>query len=112
MILAGRWDYFDGSDMHPIPKDANNLMDTEKTDRKRWDREDVIAQCLLGQCLPIETAMDMESFPTAQAQWNAVNTYFTAKSVYSKADLHQAFLDMRCLKGGDVQEYLTSLRMK
>ena len=102
MILAGCWDYFDGSNTRPIPKDANNLTDAEKTDCKRWDRKDVIAQCLLGQHLPIETAMDMESFPTVQEQWNAVNTYFTAKSVYSKADLHQAFLDMRCPKGGDV----------
>jgi len=112
MILTGRWDYFDSSDMHPIPKDANNLMDAEKTDRKQWDRKDVIAQCLLGQHLPIETAMDMESFLTAQAQWNAINTYFIAKSMYSKANLHQAFLNMCCPKGGDVQEYLTSLRMK
>ena len=34
MILTGHWDYFDGSDMRPIPKDVNNLTDVEKTDRK------------------------------------------------------------------------------
>jgi len=108
MILAGRWEYFDGSDTRPIPNDLSNITDAEKLDRKRWDREDVIAQCLLGQRLPNETAMDMEGFPTAEAQWSAVNELFTAKSVYTKADLHQAFLDMRCPKGGDVREYLTS----
>ena len=112
MILAGRWDFFDGSDMCPIPVDSDNITEAEKQDGKRWDREDVIAQCLLGERLPIETAMDMDAFPTAKAQWNAVNAPFTTKSVYMKADLHQAFLDMRCLKGGDVQEYLTSLKMK
>jgi len=54
----------------------------------------------------------MDEFPTAEEQWNAITTCFTVKCMYTKADLHQAFLDMRCLKGGDVQEYLTSLKMK
>ena len=56
--------------------------------------------------------MDMDTFPTAKAQWSAVNALFTTKSMYMKADLHQAFLDMHCPKGGDVWEYLTSLKMK
>ena len=112
MILAGRWDFFDSSNTRPIPVDSDNITEAEKQDGKRWDREDVIAQCLLGERLPIETAMDMDAFPTAEVQWNAVNMLFTAKSVYTKADLHQAFLDMRCPKGGNVREYLTSLKMK
>jgi len=102
MILASHWDYFDGSETRPVPKDSNNITDVEKGECKRWDHEDVIAQCLLGQCLPIETAMDMDEFPTAEEQWNAITTCFTMKSVYTKADLHQAFLNMRCPKGGDV----------
>ena len=56
--------------------------------------------------------MDMDMFSTAKVQWNTINVLFTVKSVYTKANLHQAFLDMCCLKGGDVQEYLTSLKMK
>ena len=56
--------------------------------------------------------MDMEAFPSAAEQWTTITTLFTAKSIYNQADLHQAFLDMRCLRGGDIQEYLTSLRMK
>ena len=112
IILASRWDFFDGSDTRPIPVDSDNITEAEKQDGKRWDREDVIAQCLLGERLPIETAMDMDAFPTAEAQWNAINALFTAKSMYTKVDLHQAFLDMRCPKGGNVWEYLTSLKMK
>jgi len=112
MILAGRWDYFNSSETCPVPNDSNNITNVEKGERKRWDHEDVIAQCLLGQHLPIETAMDMEAFPSAAEQWTAITTLFTAKSMYNQADLHQAFLDMRCLRGGDVREYLTSLRMK
>jgi len=112
MILAGRWDYFNGSEMRPVPNDSNNITDVEKGERKRWDRKDVIAQCLLGQRLPIETAMDMEAFPSVVEQWTAISTLFTTKSMYNQADLHQAFLDMHCPRGGDVQEYLTSLRMK
>jgi len=102
MILTGHWDYFDGSKMRPIPNDSNNITDVEKGECKRWDREDVIAQCLLGQRLPIETTMDMEAFPSAAEQWTAISALFTAKSMYNQADLHQAFLDMRCPRGGDV----------
>jgi hypothetical protein len=112
MILAGHWDYFDISDMRPIPNDLSNITDAKKLDCKQWDREDVIAQCLLRQHLPNKMAVDMEGFLTAEAQWSAVNALFTVKSVYTKADLHQAFLDMRCPKGGNVREYLTSLKMK
>ena len=112
MILTSHWDYFNSSKTRPIPKDSNNITDIEKGERKCWDREDVIAQCLLSQCLPIKTAMDMDEFPTAEEQWNTITACFTTKSVYTKADLHQAFLNMRCPKGGDVREYLTSLKMK
>src|SRR5438445_13729545 len=37
MILAGCWDYFDGSDTCPIPNDLSNITDTEKLDCKQWD---------------------------------------------------------------------------
>jgi len=102
MILTGCWDYFDGSEMSPIPKDSNNITDIEKGECKCWDHEDVITQCLLGQRLPIKTAMDMEAFPSAVEQWTAITTLFTAKSMYNQVDLHQAFLDMHCPRGGDV----------
>jgi len=102
MILASHWDYFDGSEMRPIPKDLNNITNVEKGEHKCWDHKDVIAQCLLGQCLPIKTAMDMEAFPSVVEQWTAITALFTAKSMYNQVDLHQAFLDMRCPRGGNV----------
>jgi hypothetical protein len=102
MILASHWDYFDSSDMHPILTDLSNITDVKKLDCKWWDYEDIIAQCLLGQHLPNETAMDMEGFLTAEVQWSTINALFTMKSMYTKADLHQAFSNMCCLKGGDV----------
>ena len=37
---------------------------------------------------------------------------YTAKSAYAQADLHQAFLDMQCTKGGDVREFLANLCCK
>jgi hypothetical protein len=35
-----------------------------------------------------------------------------AKSDYAKTNLYQAFMDMKCPKGGDVREFLTTMRTK
>jgi hypothetical protein len=102
MMLAGRWGYFDGSNTRPVPKDLDNPTDTEKLECKQWDRNDTIAQCLLSQCLLDELAMDMEKYPTMKQQWDVISVLFVAKSEYVKTDLHQAFLNMCCLKGSDV----------
>jgi len=102
MMLAGHWGYFDGSDTKPNPKDPANPTDTEISVQKQWDRDDTIAQCLLSQHLPDELAMDMEKYPTIKEQWDVVSVLFAAKSKYAKTDLHQAFLNMHCPKGGDV----------
>jgi hypothetical protein len=37
---------------------------------------------------------------------------YQAKSAYAQADLHQAFLKMRCAKGTDMREFLTILCYK
>ncbi len=37
---------------------------------------------------------------------------YQAKSAYAKVDLHQSFLDMHCMKGGDVREFLHNLCYK
>jgi len=112
MTLAGRWGYLDGSDARPVPKDPDNPTDTEKLEGRQWVRDDTIAQCLLSQRLLDELAMDMEKYPTVKEQWDVISVLFAAKSEYAKTDLHQAFLNMRCLKGGDIQEFLTTLRKK
>ena len=44
--------------------------------------------------------------------WKAVTKEYQAKSAYAQADLHQAFLDMRCMKGGDIREFLANLGYK
>ena len=41
-----------------------------------------------------------------------VTKEYQAKSAYAQADLHQAFLEMRCAKGGNVREFLASLCCK
>src|SRR5438445_11378357 len=56
--------------------------------------------------------MDMEKYPTMKQQWDVISVLFAAKSEYAKTDLHQAFLNMRCPKGGDVREFLTTLRKR
>jgi len=112
MMLAGRWGYLDGSDTRPVPKDPDNPMDTEKSDGRQWVRDDTIAQCLLSQRLPDELAMDMEKYPTVKEQWDVISALFAAKSEYAKTDLRQAFLNMRCPKGGNVREFLTTLKKK
>ena len=112
MMLAGRWGYLDGSDARPIPKDPDNPMDTKKLEGRQWVRDNTIAQCLLSQRLPDKLAMDMEKYPTVKEQWDVISILFTVKSKYVKTDLHQAFLNMRCPKGGDVREFLTTLRKK
>ena len=55
-------------------------------------------------------AMDMEKYPTVKDQWDVISVLFAAKSEYTKTNLHQAFLNMRCPKGGDIREFLTTLR--
>ena len=102
MTLAGQWGYLDGSDPRPTPKDPDNPTDAEKLECKQWDCDDTIAQCLLSQRLPDEMAMDMEKYPTVKDQWDVISVLFAAKSEYAKTDLCQAFLNMRCPKGGDV----------
>jgi len=87
-------------------------MDTEKLEGRQWVCDDTIAQCLLSQWLPDELAMDMEKYPTVKEQWDVISVLFTAKSEYAKTDLCQAFLNMRCLKGSNVQEFQTTLRKK
>ena len=41
-----------------------------------------------------------------------ISHIFTAKTEYAMTDLHQFFLDMKCLRGGDIQEFLASLKIR
>jgi len=101
-MLAGCWGYLDGSNTRPVPKDLDNPTDTKKSEGRQWVYDNTIAQCLLSQRLLDKLAMDMEKYPTVKEQWDVISALFAAKSEYVKTDLHQAFLNMCCLKGGDV----------
>jgi hypothetical protein len=112
MQTTHRWGYFDGSKAHPAPKDKANPSETETEAMERWDYEDQVARYFLSQRLPDETAMEVSTYQTAKERWDAVMQEYTAKSAYAKNDLEQAFLEMRCPKGGDVCAFLTSLRTR
>ena len=112
MVLAGRWGYFKGSCKPPVAQDPDKPTDTEKEEAQRWEREDEIAQCLLGQRLPDEISMDMDAYPTVKEQWDAITLIAMPKSAHARVHMHQSFLDMRCSKGSDVREFLTSLKKR
>src|ERR1700730_18507616 len=107
-----RWGHFKGTKLHPTPKNSAKPTEEEAEATERWDHEDLIASFLLAQRLPDTTAMHLEQFPTAQARWSILSQEYTAKSAYAQNDLEDAFLEMRCPRGGDVRGFLRSLRHK
>jgi len=112
MVLAGRWGYFKGTTTAPVPQDPSNPTPAENLEAQRWEREDVITQCLLGQRLPDEISMDMDEYPTVKEQWDALTLLATPKTAHTQANMHQSFLDMQCPKGGDIWEFLSSLKKR
>jgi len=56
--------------------------------------------------------MDMDEYPTVKEQWDALTLLATPKTAHAQANMHQSFLDMQCLKGGDVWEFLSSLKKR
>jgi len=112
MTINGRWGHFNGSDLRPIPKDPKHPTDTELQAAQHWDCEDEVAGYLMSQRLPDEIILDIEEFATTKEQWDAISTIFTVKTNFMQTDLHQSFMDMKCLKGGNVWKFLTELRQK
>ncbi len=64
------------------------------------------------QCLPNTIMLPLSAYPTAKAHWDWLMEEHTAKSVYVQNDLKAAFFEMTCLKGGNVQAFLTDLCYK
>jgi len=54
--------------------------------------------------------MDMDEYPTVKEQWDALTLLTTPKTAHAQANMHQSFLDMQCLKGGNIWEFLSSLK--
>jgi len=112
MAINVRWGHFNGSDLRPVPKDLKNPTNVEKQAAQQWDREDDIAGYLMSQRLPDEIILDIEEFATTEEQWDAISAIFTAKTDFMQTDLHQSFMDMKCPKGGNIQEFLMGLKQR
>ena len=54
--------------------------------------------------------MDMDAYPTVKEQWDALTLIAMPKSAHAWVHMHQSFLDMWCPKGGNIWEFLTSLK--
>jgi hypothetical protein len=78
----------------------------------QWEYEDSVATYLLSQRLPDTTKLRLANCNTTKERWDLVTQEYQAKSAFAQANLHQAFLEMRCTKGGDVREFLASLGCK
>ena len=107
-----RWGYFDGSNARPVPKDPDHPTDAEELAAEQWDREDETAGYLMSQRLPDLVILDIGDFTTTREQWDVICSIFTAKTEYAMTDLHQSFLDMKCPRGGNVREFLASLKTR
>ena len=112
MKVTCRWSYFTGSNPKPKAKNPKSPTDTEIEAATEWEYQDSVASYLLSQHLPDMMVMRLNGHMTTEERWTAVTKEYQAKSAYAQADLHQAFLDMRCAKGGDVCEFLANLGYK
>ena len=112
MKVTRRWAYFTGLNVYPEPVDRAKPTREEASAIIQWEYEDSVASYLLSQRLPDTTEMRIAGCSTTKERWDMVAKEYQAKSAYAQADLHQAFLEMRCAKGGDVREFLASLCCK
>jgi len=111
METACWWGHFDGSEPCPVSKDIANPMDTEIEAVRHWDHDNQIAWNLLNKQLPDVTMLEVRQYKTAKERWHVVTQEFMVKSAYARNTLHRSFVDMWCLKGGDVCAFLTNLKM-
>jgi hypothetical protein len=112
MLASCHWGYFDGTIQRPAPSTSGKPTDDEKTAMAKWDHEDLLAHYLLSQHLPDTTAIRLSNVNTAKEHWTKVSNEYKAKSTYAQNDLEQAFLEMRCVKGTDIQTFLTTLHYR
>jgi len=104
IIAASCWGHFDGSKPCPTPKDPSKPTDDEKQAIWRWNCKDQITDYLLDQHISKKIALDIMAFKTTKECWDYIKKRFLAKSEHAKADLYQAFIDMKCPKNSDVWE--------
>jgi hypothetical protein len=112
MKVTRRWGYFTGTKPYPNPADLSQVTTDKAQAIELWEYEDAVTSYLLSQRLPDTTEMRLANCSTTKEWWTTVSQDYQAKSAYAQADLQQAFLEMRCAKGADVREFLTSLCYK
>ncbi len=107
-----KWGHFDGTTPCPVPAKATTPTDAEAKAVADWRQDEIVTKYLLSQRLPDSTAVRLKSLTSAKECWTKVKTEFSVKSQYAEADLLTAFLEMRCLRGGDVRTFLGQMRVK
>src|SRR6266851_4146800 len=96
----------------PSPKNPTKVPDNERKNIADWEFEDLAAWYLLSQRLPNSITIWLQSLTTAKSRWDRLIFKFTAQSVYVQNDLEEAFFNMACTKGEDIQVFLTALLLR
>ena len=112
MKVTRRWQYFTGTYPQPIPTDHDHPTKDETDTMIQWDYDDAVSSFFLSQKLPDTAEICLVNCTSTKEQWDVVTKEYQAKSAFAQGDLCQAFLDMKCTKGGDVREFLISLGCK
>ncbi|THH06846.1 hypothetical protein EW145_g3795 [Phellinidium pouzarii] len=77
--------------------------------QQEWDNHEAMAQYLLSQCIPDTVLVQVQRFQLVTHRWAAIEWEFTNKSIYTQTSLCTDFLAMKCLKGADVHEFLSTI---
>ena len=107
-----KWGHFSGSVTCPVPVDTQKPTDDEKKAMSAWDLDETISRYMLSQRLPDSTAVRLKAITSVKDRWNKVKNEFSVKSQYAETDLLTAFNEMRCPNGGNVREFLGTMRVK
>ncbi|KAI0054305.1 hypothetical protein BV25DRAFT_1768877, partial [Artomyces pyxidatus] len=90
---------------HPVTADQSAML-------ADWDKNELSARYLLSQCLPDSAVLRTQGAPTVEAMWALIVGKFTVKGAYAQTGMRCQFLDSRCPKNGDVQQFFDDLRTR
>ncbi len=107
-----KWGHFDGTTPCPVPANTTTPTDAEAKAVANWRQDKIVAKYLLSQRLPDSTAVRLKSLTSTKERWTKVKTEFSVKSQYAEADLLTMFLEMCCLRSGDVCTFLGQMQVK
>jgi hypothetical protein len=106
------WGHMDGTSTCPVPANPANVTAAETTAIADWEKNEALAQNLLGSRVPDSTAFLLANQTTAADMWNVIVREYTSKGAYAQTEMRTKFLESRCSYGGDVRAWLDSLRTK